>query len=396
MNSPVLSIIIPTRNRYKTAVACVKQVLSCEGDFELIVRDCSDSDSLKKALENFQDKRLRYDYSLPVSMTENWEGAISLARGDYICIIGDDDGINPITPKIAEYLKELDIQALIPSSSLIATYTWPDYPISKVAGKLTVKPCIGTLKKEVMTPSKLEQFVRTNGAGYQQLPRLYYCLIARRVVEALKKLTGRVFDSTSPDVYSAYALTSVLKEYYVVDYPLVIGGSSRLSNSGRIQVSKTEVQKHLEEFSEYQFPILVPPLLTIRIALAEAMIKALENTLRHDLLKWLQIEKLYALTIGHHPAHWRMVISHLHDKVLVDKNIIYKSKVYAGIILHLARATVTKMIRPLSNLLPKNEEVTTYNTHDINEASAILVKHLHDSGLTERVMDAFEKHCQSS
>jgi glycosyltransferase involved in cell wall biosynthesis len=398
MHSPDLSIIVPTRNRYVTALACAKQVLTCEGDFELIVRDCSDSDKLREALENLQDQRIRYDYQPPpVSMTDNWEAAISLAQGDYICIIGDDDGINPIAPKIAGYMKALHIQALmhsVPSGTPIANYEWPGFRGNE-KGQLMLKHCLGTIKKEIMTLPRIKQMVRTGGIGYKQLPMLYNHLIARNVVQNHQKLTstGRVFDSLSPDVYTAYAFMSTLKEYYVIDYPLTISGGSSSSNSSRHGNPNWDGKEHIEEYDEYQLPILVPPIITFKVTLAESMITALENTQRQDLIKFVPLEKLYALTIGHRPSHWKRILRHLHNKVLVDKSIIYKFKFYVVLTFHLVeRAIVSRIIRSLlSKFLSKQHEKSVlYEAQDINEAAVILTQYLNEIGVTEKVIERLD------
>jgi len=396
-HAPDLSIIVPTRNRYVTALACAKQVLTCEGNFELIVRDCSDSDKLREALENLQDERIRYDYQQPpISMTDNWEAAIALARGDYICIIGDDDGINPITPKIVGYLKELGIEALVPSSLNTACYWWPDFP-SEDTTKLTVEHCLGNLRKREITQDQFKQFLRLTQAGYtqyQQCPRIYHGIVARHAVDTLKKLTGRVFKSRGLDVYFAYALTSVMKKHYVVDYPLTIKGSSLLSNSGRLRGSKEERNKHFQEYSNYKCHTLVPPVITATVSNIEAIIIALEDTHRQNLIEFVSVDKLYALTIEQSLSDWKIIVRHLHNEVLADKNIIHKLKIYVGVISYLVTRTVIKIIKIIKKiikpfifkLLPKTEKVVTYNAQDINEASVKLLQHLNDSGVTEKVI----------
>lgn len=396
MHSPDLSIIIPTRNRYVTALAGVKQALTCEGNFELIVRDCSDSDKLREALENLQDERIRYYYQQPpVSMTDNWEVAVSLAQGDYICFIGDDDGINPITPKIAGYLKELNIQALMSSFVSHTFYRWPNYPISKDASKLIVGHCLGNLRKEEITPDLIKPAIADKPLGYSKLPGLYNSgIVARDAIESLKKINGRVFRSSAPDAYFAYASTSVLKESYLVDYPLTIIGASKPSNAAQRTSPrlKGELNQHFGEYSNYKFHTLVPPLNSVLVMLNDAMLKAMEDTHRQDLIKWFNIERFYAQILGQRRSCWKIIIRHLHNEALGDKNIIYKLKIYGGVIFHIVIKTVNrKIIRPiLSKLLPKKEKTVTYYAQDINEASVKLLQHLNDIGVTEKVIERLD------
>jgi glycosyltransferase involved in cell wall biosynthesis len=89
--SPLISIIISTRNRQKYAISAITSILSISAnDLELVVFDNSDSKELKKYIQNnIKDARLRYKYiSTPSPMTLNWDAAVGLASGKYICIIG--------------------------------------------------------------------------------------------------------------------------------------------------------------------------------------------------------------------------------------------------------------------------------------------------------------------
>ena len=91
------TLIIPTKNRQKTAIKAVKSgVLSNYKNLEIIVSDVSDDDSLRYKVKELSDSRIRYHYhSESLSMKNNWEFAVSQATGDYVTIIGDDDALMP-------------------------------------------------------------------------------------------------------------------------------------------------------------------------------------------------------------------------------------------------------------------------------------------------------------
>ena len=98
MGSPFFSIIIPTRNRYETLQYAIRTVLSQEFDsFELIISDNSDPANLhevKLIREYLDDERVRYCRPASVlSMSDNWEFAVSNANGEFIIVFGDDDGL---------------------------------------------------------------------------------------------------------------------------------------------------------------------------------------------------------------------------------------------------------------------------------------------------------------
>lgn len=109
MSSPLLSIIVPTRNRAQYAVPMIRSILAMEGDeFELVISDNSDDDCLESwvAKQKF-DSRFRFErVTDPLSMTENHNRAFSRASGDYICLIGDDDTVLPSVLEASRWAKK--------------------------------------------------------------------------------------------------------------------------------------------------------------------------------------------------------------------------------------------------------------------------------------------------
>lgn len=86
---------------------CIKSILSQTfTDFELIVvNDCS-PDDIKGIVIKFNDPRIRY-YENEVNIgaenvIDNWNKCLSLAKGDFFVLMGDDDKMAP------DYLNEFD------------------------------------------------------------------------------------------------------------------------------------------------------------------------------------------------------------------------------------------------------------------------------------------------
>ena len=96
MKEPLLSIVIPTRNRQKYCIAAIKDILSYnDTSFELCIQDNSDDDSLADYIKhNIRDKRLKYKYiSKQLASIFNINDSLFLATGKYVILIGDDDTI---------------------------------------------------------------------------------------------------------------------------------------------------------------------------------------------------------------------------------------------------------------------------------------------------------------
>lgn len=75
-------------------------------DFELIVVDDASPDNLYETVRQFNDDRLHFhrnDRNMgAVNVVDNWNKCLSLAHGDYICLLGDDDIMGE------NYLKAVD------------------------------------------------------------------------------------------------------------------------------------------------------------------------------------------------------------------------------------------------------------------------------------------------
>lgn len=102
MNSPRISVLIPTYNYARFLAEAVESVLAQDfRDFELlIVDDCSD-DNTAEVVKPFcsRDARVRFTVnSANLGMVKNWNYCLEQARGEYIkFLFGDDKLFHPQT-----------------------------------------------------------------------------------------------------------------------------------------------------------------------------------------------------------------------------------------------------------------------------------------------------------
>ena len=91
------TVIIPTRERPDTLKWALKTCTTQDYDnFEVIVSDNFSQDETRRVVEDAKDPRVRYlNTGKRISMTANFEFGLSHATGDYVCFIGDDDGLLP-------------------------------------------------------------------------------------------------------------------------------------------------------------------------------------------------------------------------------------------------------------------------------------------------------------
>ncbi len=107
--TPTLTICVPSRNRQYTFKETIRSlVMSPRLDVQFVFADNSDDPSI---MNDFMkdvtgDPRVTY---LPTDdrihpMSGNWERCVEASIGDFICVIGDDDYVDP---DVAQLLKDL-------------------------------------------------------------------------------------------------------------------------------------------------------------------------------------------------------------------------------------------------------------------------------------------------
>jgi glycosyltransferase involved in cell wall biosynthesis len=125
--NPLFSILIATKNRIPFCISAIKLILnSTETDFELVVQDNSDTKELSNYIaDNISDRRLIYNYTPPpFSSIDNFNAVLEAATGEFVCLIGDDDGINPDIFKMVRWANVNGLTAIVPSFNSV--YHWPD------------------------------------------------------------------------------------------------------------------------------------------------------------------------------------------------------------------------------------------------------------------------------
>ena len=133
---PLLSIVIPTRNREDYCIHAINHILSFdEQDFELIIQDNSDTTKILDYLKKNHDSRLKYHYSPKrINSVINMDYAISMAKGKYITMIGDDDTVLPTIFDLVKFANKFGYDAI--SQKDVIPYFWPNSLGAGSPGKL--------------------------------------------------------------------------------------------------------------------------------------------------------------------------------------------------------------------------------------------------------------------
>lgn len=247
-----LSIIIPTRERASTLAYAVATTLSQESAaFEVIVSDNASGDDTKSVMSKIIDPRVRYiNTGRRLSMCDNYEFALSHARGDYVVFIGDDDAV---IPGAVDYL----LSVMMPASAGVA-YMWPlhtyDWPVDGRGGRVAFFAGVQD-RKDINLTDIAKRAFENGGWKYYDLPSPYHAAIPRYLLETIRQRTGRVFHSTQPDVFTAMALPAVARGAINIGQAITFNGRSGDSN-GLAFVHRGaigNIDLFLREYGEYRF-----------------------------------------------------------------------------------------------------------------------------------------------
>ena len=319
--NPELSIIIPTRNRQFYCLSAIKQILSLKlHSFEICIQDNSDTNSLYDDINKLNNEHIVYNYHEGVlSFVDNFSEAVSLCSGQYLCMIGDDDGVMKDIEDVLSYAKAHNIDAIIPSIDY--AYYWPtDKPLVPGAekGYLLAPKRVLEAKYEKVTPS-LAKLLNNAGQDYQalNLPRLYHGLVKKDVLDSVKKRTGVLFDGLTPDIYIAAALLIVCRNVYRTNMSITISGvcptsGSADSDTGR-HTGKLSDAPHFRGHSEYHWKKEIPYVYSIETIWAETFLHVLENFNLKSEIERFNIPLLDAICRYKHPQLQKEVDCHANE-----------------------------------------------------------------------------------
>jgi glycosyltransferase involved in cell wall biosynthesis len=242
----LLSIIIPTKNRYECLIPVVSALLKHikSEDMELVIQDNSDDNTLiLNYLETINDNRISYFFTKgSISIKDNISLGISNAYGEYVTFIGDDDLVSPFIVDIVKAMKERGINSLIFNSG---KYWWRDVVFPKPnfyvrAGVFTMSKNIHHDFIKLDTAKELDVMLNHGCTSAFNLPKFYHGIITHVLLDKIKDRT-----SISPDISFSTALGLHCSEHYFINYPVTVYGASKNSGGGM-----TIEKKHFGKIEE--------------------------------------------------------------------------------------------------------------------------------------------------
>jgi glycosyltransferase involved in cell wall biosynthesis len=231
MSKPFFSIVLPTRNRADLLVFAVRSVLNQTfGNYELIISDNLSVDETSAVAQSFGDERIKYFRSeKSLSMGDNYELALSHAKGEFVTFLSDDDAYAKIFLERMHGIINKE-NADIVNCNFAHYYGVDTHEYGKKIDKqtLVVHPFDRKLhvlnKKEAVTALFAHDRLTSEASEYQSFvfPRLvnaaYHCSLIEKLSERLPK----IFPILSSDIYTSPLFLNTARKYCFIDEPLYL------------------------------------------------------------------------------------------------------------------------------------------------------------------------------
>lgn len=298
MNECILSIVVPTKNRYKYLYSLIDQVKYIDDKrIELVIQDNSDNnEEFKNYLEGMKYPFINYFWDdKKYTVCENSDLAVFHAKGEYVCFVGDDDIISKHLVNFVEVMKKKNIDGAIFNR---AVYDWPG--VTRVAThtfNVTI-PKFSGKTKYLNGIEEQHKILRRCGTSLGLLPSLYQGVIKKCVLDALREKCGTYFPGPSPDMGIAITLPYYIGKYVYCDAPLVSSGASPKSAAGL--GAKHQHKGDLKNMSflpadiEEQWEKRIPLIWTAETIYADSIFVALKKADKEKDLQLFDFEYLYA------------------------------------------------------------------------------------------------------
>jgi glycosyltransferase involved in cell wall biosynthesis len=380
-NEYLISVIIPTKNRTVYALNAIKNIIILyDNDVQIVVQDNSDDNELQRLINKqfIEYTCIKYKHHKEtLSFVDNFNMAIDNADGEYLLIIGDDDGVTHHLLNVVKWAKNKNIQAIKPSLSLI--YYWPNsgvFPKKEDIGILNISNETG--KIHYSNPSTSVKLLLENGGiNYLSLDvvKIYHGIVRRDILVKIKKESGDYIHGLSPDIYSAVILSLKIDSLAVIDIPLTISGICNNSGSsdsatGRHTGDFKDIP-HLVGQQEYKWSNLVPKFYCVETIWADSLLAAIQWSGRHSLFKVFNGEILCIVCLIRYPNYKKEIFLH-YTSYFINNISQFPQRLY-----HLAKYLTKKIFKKMFTKwsLQNSTKIVLFNVKNISDACQLYRTH---------------------
>lgn len=311
--SVTLSIVVPTKNRYNYLEKLMDLFVTLHlgDDVELVIQDNSDDNySFVEVMNRFERySYIRYfHYSGHLSVCENCDMAILHSSGEYVCMIGDDDGFTRNILECVNLMKENAIDSLIANKP---AYKWPDVHgvVFDFSGTVRIEKYTNELQY-ISLKQEIKKVVKNGALGLGKLPCVYHGIVKRTVLNQVFTKTGSFFPGPSPDMANAIAVGLCATKHVYYDTPVIISGHGAKSagGMGARHEHNNEIKNlsFLPQNTDKLWEERIPKYWTGETIYAESAIKSLKRMGANTLILKFNYSCLYGAFIIFHLSQYHL------------------------------------------------------------------------------------------
>jgi glycosyltransferase involved in cell wall biosynthesis len=223
------SVLLPTRNRLELLRYAVETVRRQDyDDWEIVISDNCSEEDVAGYVRSLGDARVRYYRTESfISVTDNWNNALEKSTGDYVIMLGDDDGLmQGYFTDMHRVIEDYDHPDAIYTKAF--QYAYPGVKPDQPEGSLESSGCADFLK-EADAPFWLDKSLRlklvrqTLDFRYRYDLNMQYTTVSRKFIDSLRG-HGEFYQSQFPDYYATSVTFLKAERVLVLPRPLVIIG----------------------------------------------------------------------------------------------------------------------------------------------------------------------------
>jgi glycosyltransferase involved in cell wall biosynthesis len=280
---------MPTRNRAHLLRYSLQSALEQTfDDYEIVVSDNYSSDDTAKVVQELADRRVRYvrtDRAL--SLPDNWEFALTQAKGRYVTYLPDDDAFSPeLLGTAAKVIEGHDVKLVAWPHCHYYNNAWYD-PLYKNA--LLVPPFTAQVYDLDANKALTDWF--TNFDSRALFPTPTNSVYPYELIHRVRLRVSRLMPVLACDVFLGVLMLIEVGRYSYVDSPMVLFSLGNQSFSISLVHNRGDASTvYLEEFPDQRDLRHVPLKTLVRVNyVAEALLEAKNvagDGLRNVELNW--------------------------------------------------------------------------------------------------------------
>ncbi len=303
---PFFSVLMPSRNRASLLRDSIQTAMAQDfDDYEIVVSDNHSHDDTRQVVEQAMATCSKVKYvqtGRDLSMCDNFEFALTQAKGEYIIYLSDDDAL---IPGALRFIHQLITR---PSATPIEVLVWQrggyghaDVPDNMNRYFLAFRLRSGKLY-EIKSKLLLDALCNFDSTIHFAIPKIVNCVISRRAFERGIAKTGRFFLPPYPDYTTASQLLSLYPTYHLIDVPLYLCGTSTQANSGIFAKRVQKVNEYNSLFGPNEITLDNVPYPMPYVSVS------------YFLATYLKFQKIYPETFNspiNYPEYFRAVLKEL-------------------------------------------------------------------------------------